>query len=128
MTSSTAAATFTGISTIAVPCTDQERAKAFYEGLGFETTRDAELGPGVRWIEVGATDGGTTLALVANGPELPVGIDTGIRLLTADARAAHAELTARGLDVGDLLDWPTAPLMFTFCDHDGNRLYVAEDS
>jgi hypothetical protein len=28
--------------------------------------------------------------------------------------------------VGELLDWETAPLMFSFCDPDGNRLYVAE--
>lgn len=47
---------------------------------------------------------------------------------TDDAAAAHATLTALGLSVGDLLDWPTAPLMFTFCDLDGNRLYVAEPS
>ena len=26
----------------------------------------------------------------------------------------------------ELLDWDTAPLMFSFTDHDGNRLYVSE--
>jgi len=35
-------------------------------------------------------------------------------------------LVALGLPVGELLDWPTAPLMFSFCDLDGNRLCVAE--
>jgi hypothetical protein len=29
---------------------------------------------------------------------------------------------------GELLDWETVPLMFTFCDPDGNRLYVTEAS
>ena len=43
-----------------------------------------------------------------------------------DAGRAHGELIALGLDVGELLDWPTAPLMFSFCDLDGNRLYVSE--
>jgi hypothetical protein len=70
----------------------------------------------------------TSIALVASGDDLPTGIDTGIRLVTADARAAHAELLALGLSVGELLDWPTAPLMFSFCNLDGNRLYVAEAS
>jgi hypothetical protein len=31
-----------------------------------------------------------------------------------------------GLTVGELLDWPTAPLMFEFRDADGNTMYVAE--
>lgn len=46
--------------------------------------------------------------------------------MTPDARAAHATLIELGLDVGELLDWETAPLMFTFCDFDGNRLDCAE--
>ena len=56
----------------------------------------------------------------------PTGIDTGIRLVTPDARAAHERLGGLGLDVGELLDWETAPLMFSFTDFDGNRLYVSE--
>jgi hypothetical protein len=47
-------------------------------------------------------------------------------MVTTDARAALAQLTELGLDVGELLDWDTAPLMFSFCDHDGNRIHVAE--
>jgi hypothetical protein len=126
MTKSTA--TFTGLSTVAIPVTDQDRAKALFESLGFETRFDADLGDGFRWIELAPAGAVTSIALVASGDELPTGIDTGIRLLTPDARAAHADLRARGLSVGELLDWDTAPLMFSFCDQDGNRLYVAESS
>jgi len=70
----------------------------------------------------------TSVSLVASGDELPTGVDTGIRLVASDAKAARDELLALGLDVGELLDWPTAPLMFSFRDRDGNRLYVAEPS
>jgi hypothetical protein len=63
---------------------------------------------------------------VAAGDDLRAGIDTGIRLGTSDARAAHTTLRTAGLDVGELLDWETAPLMFSFCDADGNRYYVSE--
>lgn len=118
--------TFTGVSTVAIPVSDQDRTVALFEGLGFAVRFDADLGGGFRWIEVGPAGEGTTIAVIATGDELPTGIDTGIRLITPDARAAHAELSALGLDVGELLDWETAPLMFTFCDYDGNRLYVAE--
>jgi hypothetical protein len=118
--------TFTGLSTVAIPVTDQDRTKALLEGLGFETRFDADLGDGFRWVELAPPGAVTSIALVATGDGLPTGVDTGIRLVTPDARVAHATLVALGLAVGDLLDWPTAPLMFSFCDPDGNRLYVAE--
>jgi catechol 2,3-dioxygenase-like lactoylglutathione lyase family enzyme len=120
--------TFTGLSTVAIPVTDQDRTKELLEGLGFESRFDADLGDGFRWVELAPSGAVTSIALVATGDQLPTGVDTGIRLVTPDARAAHAELLGRGLDVGELLDWPTAPLMFSFCDPDGNRLYVAEPS
>ena len=119
---------FTRLSSVAIPVTDQDRTKALFEKVGFETRFDADLGDGFRWLELAPPGATTSIALVATGEGLPTGIDTGIRLLTSDARAARAELLALGLSVGELLDWPTAPLMFTFCDLDGNRLYVAEPS
>jgi catechol 2,3-dioxygenase-like lactoylglutathione lyase family enzyme len=120
------ATTFTQVSTVAIPVTDQDRTKALFEGLGFETRFDADLGGGFRWIELVPPGAETSIAVVASGDELPTGIDTGIRLVTPDARAAHERLGGLGLDVGELLDWDTAPLMFSFTDYDGNRLYVSE--
>jgi hypothetical protein len=70
---------------------------------------------------------GAALSLVTAGDELGRGIDTGIRLLTTDARAAHPLVSGKGLGVGELLDWESTPLMFSFLDHDGNRLYVSEN-
>lgn len=118
--------TFTGLSTVAIPVTDQDRTKALFERLGFETRFDADLGGGFRWVDLAPPGAATSVALVVAGDGLPTGVDTGIRLVTPDARAAHAELEGLGLPVGELLDWPTAPLMFSFCDPDGNRLYVTE--
>jgi catechol 2,3-dioxygenase-like lactoylglutathione lyase family enzyme len=118
---------FTRVHTVAIPVTDQDRTKALLEELGFTTARDAELQPGFRWIELAPPGGGATVSLVAAGPHLTTGIDTGIRLVTGDARTAHAALADRGLDVGELLDWPDVPLMFSFLDPDGNRLYVNQD-
>jgi predicted enzyme related to lactoylglutathione lyase len=117
---------FKNVRSVAVPVTDQDRTKSLLEQLGFSVTMDAELRPGFRWIEVEPPGGGASIALVGTGPELPTGIDTGIRLAADDARAAHAAVTAAGLDAGELLDWPGVPLMFSFVDPDGNRFYVSE--
>jgi catechol 2,3-dioxygenase-like lactoylglutathione lyase family enzyme len=118
---------FTRLRTVAVPVTNQDRTKALFEDLGFTTTMDRELQPGFRWVEVAFPGGeGATLSLVTAGDQLPTGIDTGIRLQTTDARAAHQLLSDRGVEVGRLLDWESTPLMFSFVDHDGNRFYVSE--
>jgi catechol 2,3-dioxygenase-like lactoylglutathione lyase family enzyme len=122
----TTKAILTELRTVAVPVTDIDRAKATFEALGFEARFDAELQEGFRWVEVGAPGAGASLALIQAGPELPSGIDTGIRLTAPDARAAHQFVAGLGLDPGELLDWDTAPLMFSFTDHDGNRFYVSE--
>ena len=78
--------TFTGMHTVAVPVTDQERTQALFERFGLQIGLDTELQPGFRWIEMALADSPTSLALVQTGPELPAGIDTGIRLTTTDAR------------------------------------------
>jgi catechol 2,3-dioxygenase-like lactoylglutathione lyase family enzyme len=120
--------TFSGVITVAVPVTDQDRTKALLERLGFETRMDVELQEGFRWVELGLPGAPTTVSLVRSGNELPVGVDTGVRLATPDARAARDTLSGLGFDVGELLDWESAPLMFEFRDPDGNRFYVTEMS
>ena len=117
----------TQIATVAIPASDQERSLAFYvDVLGFEKTRDLPFGNGQRWIEVSLPAGGTTIAIPPRG-DAPVGVDTGIRLTTADAASDHAALLAKDVDVDpEILRFPGAPPMFTLRDPDGNRLYVVE--
>jgi len=119
---------FKNVRSVAVPVTDQDRTKSLLEQLGFTVAMDTELQPGFRWIEMDLPEGQVSVSLVRTGPELPTGVDTGIRLATDDAPAARAAVAAAGLDVGDLLDWPDVPLMFSFADPDGNRFYVSEVS
>jgi catechol 2,3-dioxygenase-like lactoylglutathione lyase family enzyme len=118
--------TYLRLSTVAIPVSDQDRSKGLFEDLGFEARMDTELSAGFRWIELTPPGAATSIALVATGSELPTGVDTGIRLITSDARAARDELIEKGLTVGDLLDWDGVPLMFSFSDFDGNRLYAME--
>src|SRR5262245_3261064 len=92
---------FTGLSTVAIPVSDQGRSKALFEQLSFEIRFDADLDDRFRWIELAPSGAVTSIALVATGEDLPTGIDTGIRLVTPDARAAHAELLALGLSVAN---------------------------
>jgi hypothetical protein len=119
--------TYLRLATVAIPVTDQDRSKGLFQDLGFEVRMDAELTAGFRWIELTPPGAATSIALVATNGELPTGVDTGIRLITSDARAARDELIEKGLTVGDLLDWEGVPVMFSFSDLDSNRLYVMEE-
>jgi len=119
--------TITTIRTVAIPAADQDRSLAFFvDKLGFEKQMDAELAEGFRWIEVAAPGSPVSVAIVAASEELPAGVDTGIRFVTTDAGAEHTSMTKEGVDVGELLDWPGVPLMFSFKDVDGNTFYLSE--
>jgi catechol 2,3-dioxygenase-like lactoylglutathione lyase family enzyme len=111
----------TGVGTVGVPVTDQDRALEFYVGrLGFEKRRDIPFGAG-RWIEVAPPGSATTIALV------PTGVPSGIRLATEDADADHANLRTSGVDVDpEVMRMPGAPPMFGLRDPDGNNLILVE--
>lgn len=114
--------------TIGVPVSDQDRALEFYlDRLGFEKRRDVPVPQfGGRWIEVAPPGAAVTIALVPARDRAPAGVETGIRLKTADAAALHADLEARGVEVGELLRWPGVPAMFALRDQDGNRMEIVE--
>jgi catechol 2,3-dioxygenase-like lactoylglutathione lyase family enzyme len=116
--------------TIGVPVSDQDRALQFYlDRLGFEKRRDVPVPQfGGRWIEVAPAGATVTIALVPARDQAPAGVQTGIRLKTADAAAVHSELQERGVEVGELLRWPGVPPMFVVNDQDGNSLEIVEAS
>jgi lactoylglutathione lyase len=126
---STISAQITGVRTIGVPVTDQDRALAFYTGtLGFEKRLEVPMGGGHRWIEVAPSGSATTLALVISRDGVPAGVETGIRLTTANADAVHAQMRAAGVDTGEMLRWDGVPPMFAFRDQDGNGLEIVEQA
>ncbi len=118
----------TDVRTVGVPVTDQDRALEFYlDKLGFEKRLDAPVEQfGGRWIEVAPTDAAITIALVPTREGVPTGVQTGIRFTTVDAAAVHADLQARGVEVGELLRWPGVPPMFAVRDQDGNGIEIVE--
>lgn len=117
----------TGVHTVALPVTDQDRALAFCTGtLGFEVRLDAELQEGFRWVEVAPPGAATSVAVITADDGFPTGVDTDARLATTDAASNHTTLAGAGVDVGELLPREGVPPVFSMRDVDGSTPYVME--
>jgi catechol 2,3-dioxygenase-like lactoylglutathione lyase family enzyme len=108
--------------------TDQDAALAFYtEKLGYEVRADVPYGESgeMRWLEVAPP--GSTARLSLNLPMEgePGGGSIGVE--TTDLRGEHARLSELGgVAIGDLMEPPGAPAMFSVRDPDGNYIWVVE--
>jgi catechol 2,3-dioxygenase-like lactoylglutathione lyase family enzyme len=118
----------TGVRTVKIPVTDQDKALEFYtDKLGFETRMDVRFGDDRRWVEVAPPGATTTIALALPDPGERCGVDTGIRLTTVDAETDHATLRTRGVDADpQVTRWQGVPPMFSLRDPDGNTLVIIE--
>lgn len=122
-------ASITKLGRVIIPVADQDAAIAFYkEKLGFSVTADIPFGDGNRWVEVAPPNGGAAIALSEPMGEFQPGHQTGIALETSDAKAAHAALKDKGIDVdAELMGGDgTVPLLFGFRDGDGNSLMIVQ--
>jgi predicted enzyme related to lactoylglutathione lyase len=120
-----------GISLVCVPTTEQDRAVAFYEAIGFEKRTDEPFGGDYRWIEMYLPEGQTGVALAPPPPGQPVvATVTGITISTDDIDSAHAAMVAAGVDVDADVSRMGAPVppMFWFRDPTGHTLMVVEES
>ena len=125
--------TETQFSVVAIPVVgiavrDQDSALTFYtETLGLQKQVDVAMPQlGGRWITVAPAGCATSIALVPASEDNPAGVETGIRLATADAAAMHEHLRRHQVTVGELLHWDGVPPMFAFCDPDGNGLEIVQ--
>ncbi len=118
----------TGIPAVGIAVRDQDRALAFYtEVLGLKKQIDMPLPQlGARWITVSPPGSATSIALVAASAQNPAGVETGIRLATADAAEMHRHLRGHDVVVGELLRWEGVPPMFAFRDPDDNGLEIVQ--
>jgi catechol 2,3-dioxygenase-like lactoylglutathione lyase family enzyme len=91
-----------------IPVSDVDRAKQFYERLGWRLDDDVAPIEGLRNVQFTPPGSGTSvgfgIGLTAAAPGSALA-----GLVVSDIEAAHAELVARGIDASDVWHGPPFP-------------------
>jgi catechol 2,3-dioxygenase-like lactoylglutathione lyase family enzyme len=111
---------------VAIPVTDVDRAKAFYtEKAGFNADHDYTVSDEIRFVQLTPPGSACSIALGKGLVDATPGSAAGLQLVVDDINAARDELTVRGVEVGEVQDFPWGRFVF-FADPDGNRWSVQE--
>jgi catechol 2,3-dioxygenase-like lactoylglutathione lyase family enzyme len=116
---------------VQVPVSDVDRSKAFYtERMGFNEDHDTQVGDDVRVVQLTPPGSACSIVIGTGLTDEKPGSAAGLQLVVEDMNTAVADLTGRGLDVGDVrvLGAPGRQGFkhVFFSDPDGNRWTVQE--
>jgi len=111
---------------VAVPVSDVDCAKDFYVNkVGFNADHDHQVSDELRFVQLTPPGSACSIALGTGIVEMPPGSVKGLQLVVPDADAARAELLERGVEVGEVQEFPWGRFVF-FEDPDGNGWSVQE--
>lgn len=111
---------------VAVPVSDVDRAKAFYtEKAGFVADHDHIVSDEIRFVQLTPPGSACSIAIGKGVTKAEPGSVEGLQVVVEDADAARAELLDRGVEVGEVQEFPWGRFVF-FSDPDGNRWAVQQ--
>ena len=111
---------------IAVPVSDVDRAKDFYvEKAGFTLDHDHKISDDLRFVQLTPPGSACSISIGKGITDAAPGSVRGLQVVVEDADAAHAELAGRGVEVGEVQEFPWGRFVF-FADPDGNRWAVQQ--
>jgi catechol 2,3-dioxygenase-like lactoylglutathione lyase family enzyme len=110
---------------VQVPVADVDRAKAFYERIGFVAEHDHQPSEGMRFVQLTPPGSPTSIAIGTGIGEMVPGSLEGLLLVVPDVHAARAELIERGIEVGEVQEFDWGSFVY-FADPDGNGWAVQQ--
>ncbi|MGW1886929.1 VOC family protein [Streptomyces sp. NPDC001970] len=87
---------------IVLPVSDVDRAKAFYEQLGFRLDIDYTVTEDFRAVHFTPNGSECSIVFGEGTTTAAPGSTQGLYLIVSDIAEAHAELTARGIEASDI--------------------------
>jgi predicted enzyme related to lactoylglutathione lyase len=92
---------------VAVPVSDVDRAKTFYtEQVGFNADHDHRVSDEMRFVQLTPPGSTCSIAIGTGITEAQPGSVQGLQLVVSDIEAARAQLAARGVETGEIQDFP----------------------
>ena len=114
------------IELVAIPVTDVDRAISFYvDRVGFVLDHDHRVDGGIRFVQLTPPGSACSVVLGTGITEMAPGSQKGVQIVITDAGAAHAQLTAAGVDASDVTELPWGRFVY-FADPDGNTWSLQE--
>ena len=111
---------------VQVPVSDVDRAKAFYtEKVGFNADHDHTVNEQIRFVQLTPPGSACSIAIGKGLSQMPPGSVQGLQLVVPDVQAARKELVERGVEVGEVQEFPWGSFVF-FSDPDGNSWAVQQ--
>lgn len=110
---------------VAIPVTDVDRAKAFYEQAGFNADHDHKVSDEIRFVQLTPPGSACSIALGKGVTDAEPGSVKGMQVVVTDIIAARGELAERGIEVSEVEEYPWGRFVF-FADPDGNSWAVQE--
>jgi predicted enzyme related to lactoylglutathione lyase len=111
---------------VAIPVSDVDRAKSFYvDQIGFNADHDHRVSDELRFVQLTPPGSACSIAIGEGITDAEPGSVRGMQIVVPDIEAAHAELTGRGVEVGEIQDLPWGSFVF-FSDPDGNAWSVQQ--
>jgi catechol 2,3-dioxygenase-like lactoylglutathione lyase family enzyme len=87
---------------VVVPVSDVDRAKAFYESLGWRLDADVPGEGGFRVVQLTPPGSACSIIFGSGVTSAPPGSAEGLQLVVTDIDAARAEVIERGVEVSDV--------------------------
>jgi catechol 2,3-dioxygenase-like lactoylglutathione lyase family enzyme len=110
---------------VAIPVSDVDAAKAFYERIGYHIDHDHRLSDELRFVQI-TPPGSCCSIVIGNGiTSAPPGSAQRLQVVVEDVEAARAQLRDAGVDVGDVEESLAGRFVF-FGDPDGNGWAVQQ--
>jgi catechol 2,3-dioxygenase-like lactoylglutathione lyase family enzyme len=105
---------------------DVDRAIAYYtEKAGFNLDQDQTVSDEIRFVQLTPPGSACSIALGTGLGEMRPGSVEGLQVVVPDVEAARAELLERGVEVGEVQDFPWGSFIY-FSDPDGNGWAVQQ--
>jgi predicted enzyme related to lactoylglutathione lyase len=110
---------------VAVPVTDVDRAKAFYERVGFHADHDHQVSEDIRFVQLTPPGSACSIALGVGLSDMTPGTLRGLQMVVSDADAAREALVDAGVEASEVQEFPWGRFVF-FADPDGNGWAVQQ--